>query len=358
MNRGNRILAGIFGALLILVLVLENPFGRSVYELGAESAPPLFPSFHEDKAVKIEIRKASGGEEALLEKDSSGTWVVANQHGYKAQEGRVKGLLQKLPRFQTSDLIDEEAADLDKPYNLGQNGIEVKVLDAAGGILAGFVQGKIDGDWKDPDYQRRMRKLPSFLRKLDERRVYEVPEFTALIAKAQDWLDTTLVRFDATKVREISLAGKLVEEGEIELRKEGEEWKLAKPEEAPAKKEVVEAMARSLSSAYFKELVGPLDDPARFELAEPQLKVRMKLETGEEHGLLVGKQLEDKSYYVTKGENEKFVFVVQAYTVDSLKKTVADLKFVPPSPAEKKEEPPKEGEEPKKETPPEPEKPQ
>ncbi len=332
MSRGNWILAFIFVVLLILTVVLENPFGQSVYEESEKASSPLFPSFIADHASKLEIRQGEG-EPTILQKNAEGQWVVASQHGYKAQEGRVKTLLSKIGTFRNTDLIEDSPSDLDAPYNLGKKGIEVKIADASGNLLAGFVQGKLEGNPQDPDYQRRASKLPAYLRKLDSKEVYLVQGFSPIVPTAKEWLDTSLARFDANKVSEIHLQGKLVE-GEISLKKEGEEWKLIKPEEAPAKKEVAAAMARSFSSAYFKEFVGPLDDAAKFGLNDPQLKVSMKLENGEELLLQVGRQLDDQSYFATKGEKEPFVFQVHSYTVDALKKTVVDLKYVPPAPIE------------------------
>lgn len=332
MSRGNWILAFVFVALLILTFALENPFGQNVYEASEKSSSPLFPSFISDQASKLEIRQGDG-EPTILQKNAEGQWVVASLHGYKAQEGRVKTLLSKIGTFRNTDLIEDSPADLDTPYNLGKKGVEVKIADASGHLLAGFVQGKLEGNPQDPEYQRRVSKLPAYLRKVDSKQVYLVNGFSPVVPTAKDWLDTSLARFDANKVSEIHLQGKLVE-GEISLKKEGEEWKLIKPEEALAKKEVAAAMARSFSSAYFKEFVGPLDDAAKFGLNDPQLKVSMKLENGEEYLLQVGQQLDDQSYFVTKGEKEPFVFQVHSYTVDALKKTVADLKFVPPTPVE------------------------
>lgn len=331
MNRLNRILAAVLVLLIVLVWVFESPMQKSGYERTESKSAPLFPGFDESRAAKIEIKKGDG-EQVLVKKDASGAWVVDSLFAYKANEGKVLGLLKSVRAMNNHDIVDADPSDLEKPYNLGpKNGVEVKIADASGVAMVAFVQGKLEGDFKDPDFQRRMRKMPSYVRRLEGKEIYLVPEFLPVSATSKDWVETSLGRFDSGKVNEIHLAGALCG-GEISLKKEGEEWNLLAPESAKAKKEVVDGMARSMSSAFFRELVGTIDDPAKYELNSPQLKVSMKLEGGEEHVFWIGKQLEDKSYFASKGEKDKFVYQLNSYTVDALKKTLADLKDVPPPP--------------------------
>ena len=46
------ILGGVLVVLAIVVLVFENPFGKSEYEKKVETATPLFPNFDKEQVAK------------------------------------------------------------------------------------------------------------------------------------------------------------------------------------------------------------------------------------------------------------------------------------------------------------------
>ena len=54
------ILGGVFVFLLLVVIIFENPFGKSEYEKKVETATPLFPNFDEEQVTKIEIIATDG----------------------------------------------------------------------------------------------------------------------------------------------------------------------------------------------------------------------------------------------------------------------------------------------------------
>ena len=104
------ILGAVFVVLAIVVIVFENPFGKTEYEKKVEAAMPLFPDFDKEQVTKIEII-ATDGTATLVKQDSN--WVVASMDNYPADSEGVAELLTKVGEIQ------EYAACLHEPRKTG-----------------------------------------------------------------------------------------------------------------------------------------------------------------------------------------------------------------------------------------------
>ncbi|MYA98907.1 hypothetical protein F4X90_04365, partial [Candidatus Poribacteria bacterium] len=83
------ILGGVFVFLLLVVLIFENPFGKSEHEKKVETATPLFPNFDKEQVAKIEIIAIDGT--TTLSKQE-GTWIVTSMDNYPADSEGIAEL--------------------------------------------------------------------------------------------------------------------------------------------------------------------------------------------------------------------------------------------------------------------------
>ncbi len=342
MNSTNRVLLLVFLVFLTAVFIWENPFRRDAYERTETSVISLFAGFDPYKAARVEITKPGGEEKVVLEKrktEEQEEWILSSLHGYLANQKRVNDLFATIGRLQSYDLLEDAAENFDEPYQVGPDtGTRVQITNEDGVLVVDFYQGAVVGDFNDPQFRRRQMKFPAYVRKSNEKRIYQVYNFFPVESSSSRWADSTLARFDASKVSRIELEGSKVGDQKIVIVKEGQDWKLLNPKPMPAQKEAVEAMIRSFSSLVFQDLVGKKDDLAAYGLDAPALKVRMKLDDGQEYSLEVGKVMEDRSYYATKGETDSFVYKIHYLSVDTIGKTPEELSQPEKKPEESSDE--------------------
>jgi hypothetical protein len=328
MSRENVLLSLLFAVLGVVVLVVQNPFSADVYEETAQRSRLLFPDFDGTKATRIEVRTPD--REAIVERGEDGVWKVLSRFDHPADPNTVVDLFTRLREIRVSDWISNDAADRDR-YNVGDAGIRFRVTDAAGATLADFVQGKFQGiDPDDPNFERKFN-FQTFLRRSDSNEVYLVEGFLPIGTTPGEWLDKALVRFDPNAAKGFVIetsdpAGKVrVEKGEDGT------WKIVEPAPAPADKAKVEEWLRTFGYASLKDVAG-VGGGASFGLDPPSVRLRAELQDGTSRELWVGSKTEAQEYHVSKGAEGPFVYLVQAWTIEQLKKSGADLTQPPPAP--------------------------
>lgn len=133
------ILGGVFVVLALVVLLLENPFGRSEYEKKVQTAMPLFPHFDKEQVAKIEITAAA--ETTTLAKQD-GEWVVTSLDNYPADAEGVEELLTKVGEFKNTQRV---STNPDKQVEFeveSTTGVETQLMDANDTLLAHLFVGK------------------------------------------------------------------------------------------------------------------------------------------------------------------------------------------------------------------------
>ena len=327
MSRANVLLLTAFLLLLGAVLAVENPFGGDEFARSRRREHLLFPGFDGVRAAKVEIRAKD--REVVLARAPEGTWTVPAAFGHGARTESVVDLFDRIRLMRVRQPVSDRPENREK-YNVGEEGIDVRVSDEAGKPLAEFVQGKFAGmNPKDPDFERKF-SFAAFVRRADSPEVYLIDHFLPLGTTSTEWLDTALVRFDPTSAVELSVEGSLVE-GKVRLAKEGEVWRIVEPEPGPAKKEAAEAWLQAFAYSVFKDVAGKGGDLAKFGLAEPKLLARAKTLDGREYRVRYGTGAEEGTTYAAKGEDDPYVYVVQGWSVENLKKKLADFREPPAS---------------------------
>ena len=133
-------LVGVLVALGLLVLIFENPFGKSEEQKKVEDATLLFPFFNKADVAKIEIIAAFGLTTTTLAKQNN-QWLVESMDNYPADQQAVAELLDTVAEMKT---IQRASSNPEKQavFQVDSSGVEAKLTDASGNLLAHLFAGK------------------------------------------------------------------------------------------------------------------------------------------------------------------------------------------------------------------------
>jgi len=303
------ILFGLFLILLVFVYLYEGPLSEQARRK-AQGVPTLFPGFAKQAAAKIAVKSAKG--EVMLEKKQD-AWQISGTDGFIADGEAVQNALETVAGFKRENVASKNPEKQDLFEVTPAKGVEVKVFDAAGMVLAQFYIGKTG-----PDF------FSNYVRKEGSDEVIRVAAVTSTFDKPMEsWRDKTIFNFPSDMVTRLTLktAG-----AEIALEKNDEnEWYLIKPEQAKAKQEAVNNAVNTLATLSALGFA-PDDDAAKYEIDRPQLTVAVILKDQIEQKLHIGKKNEEKGQYYAKNEAKKTVFLIGKYQFDTINQTVKDLK--------------------------------
>ena len=93
------VLVGVLVVLGLLVLIFENPFGKSEEQKKVEDATLLFPFFNKTDVTKIEIIAAFGLTTTTLAKQNN-QWLVESMDNYPADQKAVEELLDTVAEME------------------------------------------------------------------------------------------------------------------------------------------------------------------------------------------------------------------------------------------------------------------
>ena len=299
------ILLGAFLVLLVVAFFVINPF-----ELGKREIAALFEDFNPDDAVKILI-KPSGGEEQVLEK-ISGEWKVPKHDFYPADPEEVEALLSRVEGFKR-DNISSTNPEKRSVFKVDESGIEVKLFGEAEAALTHFFVGKIG-----PEF------VTTFIRKADSNEVIKAGGNLKFIFDKSDstWRDRVIFKFDPENAVGIRLQ---LPDETISMVKEGGDWKITEPEEAPAIKAEVDSILEVFSSFEANEFEDEIKDPKEFELDNPKTVISVSLQGGSEEVLLIGKEDDISRNWVMK-EGSDIIFIASTWLLEKMMKKLEDLK--------------------------------
>lgn len=309
------ILAGIFMALLVAVLLLERP--KNVKKQVVSSI-----KVDSQKVDKITINKVNK-ETVLVKKD--GRWVVANQDNLPVDPEAINDILIKLENLTSVRLVSRNPEKA-KIFEVDEtSGIVVKA--EGDGANAHFYIGKNGPDFNS-NYIRTKGSDAVYLTNEFIRRSFDRPDFRSWnIFNLKDRRFTRLIyKFPD---REIEL-----------LREADDSWKQVKNEPYDADKDAVVSLILSLKGLRIDEFVKVADD-AVFE--EPQLSVSFECEDGYQGSLVVAqKHDENESLIFIKSASSTHQYKISQSKIAKLTEKLKDLAKKPPLPAEEKTGPEKE----------------
>ena len=177
------ILGGVFVFLLLVVLIFENPFGKSEHEKKVETAVPLFPNFDKEQVAKIEV--IATGETTTLTKQN-GEWVVASMDNYPADSEGIAELLTKVGEFKNTQRVSNNP-EKQAEFEVNSTGVEAKLMNANDKLLAHLFIGKITSGF-----------LSSYVRVADSNDVYVAQgNLQSVFNKGtRTWKDRTIFDFN------------------------------------------------------------------------------------------------------------------------------------------------------------------
>jgi hypothetical protein len=226
-------------------------------EVFSDQGEPLFPGYRDVLDVKaievVDYDEEQAVARPLKVEFRRGQWVLSSHYDYPAEARdrlakTAAALLDLKKDLVVSDRLEDHAAygvidPLDMTVaGLTGRGKRVTLRDGQGRILADVVLGK-------PDAERQGYR---YLRLPGQKRTYSVKTEADPSAEFADWIESNLLRLNATDIRRVVINRYLIDEGlgrltnqeRITLSREGNDWKTEGP--------------RRLSRASVEALLGTL----------------------------------------------------------------------------------------------------
>ena len=309
------ILGGVFVFLLLVVLIFENPFGKSEHEKRVETAIPLFPNFDKEQVAKIEV--IATGETTTLSKQD-GDWVVASMENYPADSEGIAEMLTKVGDFKNTQRVSnnpEKRAE----FEVDSTGVEAKLMDANDKLLAHLFVGKIT-----PGF------LSSYVRVADSNDVYVAQgNLQSVFNKGtRTWKDRTIFDFNKGIVTQLNISSP-EEMVELHLDENGT-WQMLKPVAAAVKTTEIDNLLTTFSGLDTDDFAAATDALAEYGLDVPASTISAVLNDGTTATLHIGKEAEGKLY--VKRADKDTVFRLFKSNVDRLITKSDALKAEEPPP--------------------------
>lgn len=309
------ILLGVLALLVVLVLIVANPFRKDEYTKKIEAAEMLFPNFDKERITQIEITAA--GATTTLKKENN-QWVVASMDNYPADSEGVGELLDKVAEFKKVNLRSKNP-EKQSSFQVDSSGTEAKLLDSGGNTQAHVFVGTTTQSY-----------LSSYIRVADSDHVYVAKGYLKSIFDkgTRTWKDRTIFDFNKGDVMQINIKSE-AEEIELQLGADGK-WQMLTPTVASAKQTEIDGLLGKLSALDADDFAEPKEDLAEYELAPSKASIVATLNDGSKKTLLIGKEETGKHY--VKREGHEQIFQLFKSNVDQLTKKSEDLKDDAPTP--------------------------
>ncbi|MEO1616919.1 MAG: hypothetical protein AAFV88_13770 [Planctomycetota bacterium] len=278
---------GVAGVVALLSVVITWPTTSVDVETSWEDLVglPLFGDFKDPLAAASMKIVTFDEEQGTLQnfevrKDSqSGLWTIPSKGGYPADAvQQMRNAANSLVGVNVLDVPTDNAEDHSgmgvlepnlEELSVGDEGVGrlVTFKDSSQNVLASLIVGKTVKEQEGQVYVRKPGQDPVYVVSLDD---------SPLTTKFQDWIEDDLLQLSSIDVQDVvlkdysasrSIRGFAWERNsEIELTKEGTEWKLTAlreydPKAPTAPPKIVEVDAeKPLNAQKLNELVGALDD--------------------------------------------------------------------------------------------------
>ena len=328
------ILLGALIAIILIAVIIEGMGKRG--EKKMEEASILFPGFQADRVSSIDIKTKDKKFKLNREGD---TWLVATADNYPADEKAVQAVLDQASEMK-STFVASKSVDRHSLLEVDEvSGVGVALLGPENGeVLAHFFVGKMGNDF-----------MSTYVRKADQNDVLLVDGYLRSIFDkgVRGWRDRTIFNFDTEQVQKLTLISKGRGKIAIDAKEDGE-WQIIEPEIAPAKKDVVDGIISQISKLSADDFTKkeepaeqtdtetetepPANPLGKYKLDDPQSKAIVDLSDGSAKFLRVG-DLSGQQHYV-KREGKDTVFLLSKSKIDSIFKTLEDLKAEPKEPEE------------------------
>jgi hypothetical protein len=301
------ILAAVLCFLLLVFYLIESP-----RKAAKKPEHPLFLSgFNRAQAATVFLKSKAKGEVSLRKK-TDGWAVEANNKTYAADPAAVDNLLDTAAKIRIESIVSQSPGKYQQFEVDAENGVDVRIDDAAQKSLAHFVVGK-----NGPDL------FSTYLRLADAQQVVLASGMLkmAFERELKDWRKKTIFSLNQQEITGYQVTGDL----QYHLQKTANgAWEMIAPEKFTPKKEIVEDCLKTfaaLNAADFAE--GRLQD---FQLDKPAREITVTLKSGPARSLLIGKEKNAFQRFV-KAADADTVYVLESYNLEKLSPSLAVLKL-------------------------------
>lgn len=241
---------------------------------------------------KLVIKRNVG--EIMLEKKD--VWYV---NEYKADGDVVNEFLTNIVNLSVGDLISESESDITEFWVDDANGIFVKAFQR-GKKTKEFIIGKTAHNF-DTCYFRFPEEKKIYLCYNIQRFIFE--------RGVDDWRDKTILNLNRAMIEEIKIVSK--DKVVLTQREEGK-WFISKP--LPEKEIEASKIENFLNALLVLRADGFIRESKNIDFSKPDLKIEVKLKTGEE-------KISLKSFagdYAVLREGDEYIYRVYKYKFDNL----------------------------------------
>jgi hypothetical protein len=301
------ILAAVLCFLLIVFYLIEGPKKDAT-----KQEHPLFLSgFDRAQAAAVFLKSKAKGEISLRKK-ADGWSVAVNKKTYAADPASVDNLLDTAAKIRIESIVSRGPGKYQAFEVDAENGVDVRIDDAAQKSLAHFVVGK-----SGPDL------FSTYLRLADAQQVVLASGMLkmAFERELKDWRNKTIFSLNQQEITGYQVTGDL----QYQLQKAATgAWEAIAPEKFTPKKELVEDCLKTiaaLNAADFAE--GRLQD---FQLDKPAREITVTMKSGPTRTLLIGKEKNAFQRFVKTADADT-VYVLESYNLEKLSPPLAVLKL-------------------------------
>jgi hypothetical protein len=291
---------------LLSSFTIDNLKNKQPEDLRDKSVVTIDP----EKVNRLTIHRPDGT--VVVERRGKEAWALTQPYAAPAEGADVSFALTQLKDLKVEKFVAEQAGDLSK-YGLDPAQISVT---AAGPTTQTLLLGN-----PVPNEQN------VYAARAGEKQVFAVRKgaITDLGKSAGDLRDKTLLSFKRDDAERLALSSPA---GQVELQRDGKEWKVTKPFTGKAKSEKVDTLFFGLESVKGTGVAEEKPaDLARYGLVQPQIKVSVWLKgQSAPHELMIGKKAEVGSGYYARSSVGTTVFTIPEFTLTDLKVKPSDLK--------------------------------
>lgn len=290
--------AVVFVVLGALYYFLESPGGKKK----AGEPEELIPGFSKDRVAAIEIK--SPDQSGLRLTLQAGLWQVhSDNQTYAADVAAIEKLIETAAGLSAGTVVSKNPEKFEAFEVSGGKGVAVKMLDASGETLAGFVVGK-----SGPDI------FSTYVRIEGTDRVFLSGGIlkNTFDRQLKDWRDKTILKLAKGDITAYTISGDLALS--LEQNDQGQ-WQVLSPAPFALKQDTVKSALEGFCSLKAADFVtGPL---AEFGLEEPARTITATLKDQTPKTLLVGKEKNAYQRYV-KIAGAETIYVLENYKLESI----------------------------------------
>jgi hypothetical protein len=259
---------------------------------------------------------------ATNEKGSSaftGTETAGNTKSFSADSASVATVLEKIVNMKKGELISENPEKQAIFEVDSAKGILVEVFDISGKSKGAIRIGKNGPDWNS-----------NFVRPVTSNSVYMVSGSIkySFFTDITRWRDKSIVKFDQSSVKKITLIKKSTPALTIAKEDTGSAWNIVEPVKNPAKNDQVDQILSTLSNFNASDFQDSTGTDSAMGFSNPELSIMVGFSNDLTKKIVIGAKNGNGKYPV-RTEGKETVFLIDESNFNNLNKDQAAMKADP-----------------------------